>query len=136
MCHHDMIKKISAKDKETAVDFALRGEYYGYPHCCSLEFAVAIQTRTGSRQPEQQGMGLVTGFVPCFKHSKDILAGRITIDSLISNRIHPLPFPMDDDDDPVVEWAEDKMKGLDINAYYDLIVKNYNNSLITTNEEK
>lgn len=66
------------------------GEFFGYPQCCIDEFianASQLQEPTGTRKETAN-----YGFIPCEKHSREILAGTLTHDQLITDRLSPLPF--------------------------------------------
>jgi hypothetical protein len=71
------------------------GKSLGYPECCIKQFC--LQTPTfmklkGATYEDQLRFkashkdGVYTGFIPCTKHAKEILSGKITLDSLITNR--------------------------------------------------
>jgi hypothetical protein len=67
------------------------GEFFGYPQCCIDEFianASQFQGPTGTRKETAN-----YGFIPCERHSREILAGTLTHEQLISeDRLSPLPF--------------------------------------------
>lgn len=72
------------------------GKYFGYPLCCIQAFEV-ILVNAGRKKPEQRNplVHKHTGFIPCPDHAKQILEGKITLESLISGRICPHEFPED-----------------------------------------
>lgn len=53
------------------------GRHYGYPQCCIESFCNETVTR------RQRIAGNKSGFIPCKHHTKLILSGRITVQSLI-----------------------------------------------------
>jgi hypothetical protein len=79
------------------------GTKLGYPVCCILEFCdqpPAILKQAGATKDDlrrfeaAQINGKYTGFIPCKFHAKEILAGRITLASLIKDRSNEFPpFP-------------------------------------------
>lgn len=71
------------------------GKELGYPACCIQAFCdqPPIVLQMSTRTPEDVERyragcihGIFTGFIPCSIHAKQILAGEITIHSLIKNR--------------------------------------------------
>lgn len=80
------------------------GKYFGYPICCITSFE-NIQNNAGRRTAEQAYLTAIqgTGFTPCPKHAKEIVEGKITIESLIINRMCPLPFP----EEPPIEVIDE-----------------------------
>ena len=81
------------------------GKYFGYPECCIREYN-AILAKGGRKSPEQL---LVRsqhnhGFTPCTAHARRILLGVITVESLIRNRICPLPYPVEPDIEVIDEY--------------------------------
>jgi hypothetical protein len=80
------------------------GRDLGYPECCVKAFcdqppALLRERRTPSKDDQiryKAGCirGEFTGFIPCINHAKEIVAGRITLASLVKNR-HEMfpPFP-------------------------------------------
>jgi hypothetical protein len=68
-----------------------KGKYYGYPMCCIQAF---IQTYpTNSVTNAQVIVSEYTGFIPCVKHTEEILARKIQLEDLIlPTRQHPKPF--------------------------------------------
>ena len=65
------------------------GRHFGYPTCCIKQFCESngIDKQMRFKASKQ------TGFVPCSKHAKEILEGKITLESLIKNRKEERPFP-------------------------------------------
>ncbi len=69
------------------------GDYYGYPRCCQNDF-YEILCRKKDKTEEQQKAGNGTGFLPCVKHTEEILTEKIKLEDLIlPTRKHPKPFP-------------------------------------------
>lgn len=64
------------------------GKYYGYPQCC-------IDAFINDKSNRDQEIHKNQGFLPCQEHAKQIKEGKITIESLITNREHNEPFPFD-----------------------------------------
>jgi hypothetical protein len=79
------------------------GKKFGYPECCIKEFCDQPPELMEEMDPGENDIGRYkagclegefTGFIPCIKHSKMILAGEITLGSLIKDRDENLPeFP-------------------------------------------
>jgi hypothetical protein len=63
------------------------GKFYGYPDCCIYDFVNKIRTK------EQIKASKYSGFIPCVKHAEEILAKKIKIEDLISNRVCKSEFP-------------------------------------------
>lgn len=78
---------------ERRQEWALWGQYFGYPYCCILQFCLGgISDRTEEMSKASGG----TGFIPCHEHAKLILKGKITLESLIKDRDPLAPkFPND-----------------------------------------
>lgn len=77
------------------------GRFFGYPECCTEEFlknATTMTRTTGIRAEAAR-----EGFVPCEKHSRELLDGTVKYEDLILNRLCPLPFGYDRMYDPYVE---------------------------------
>lgn len=73
--------------------YAEQGLYYGYPICCIIDFINREYTLT----PEQQYFANTgNGFIPCLNCSIKLLKNKVTIESLLSNRLCKQPFPKDD----------------------------------------
>lgn len=71
------------------------GKELGYPECCINEFCSQPPILLKNSKPTQIDKdrykagcinGNFTGFIPCMKHAKEILNGKITLASLIQNR--------------------------------------------------
>lgn len=79
------------------------GKALGYPECCVNEFckespemleAYRVNKEMKLRFNAAHIDGKYTGFIPCLNHAKQILAGKITLTSLIKNRDPEFPeFP-------------------------------------------
>ena len=79
------------------------GKELGYPDCCIKEFCDQPPALLNNYKPTKDDIGRYeagcingdfTGFIPCVKHSKEILSGKITLASLITNRNKDFPpFP-------------------------------------------
>jgi hypothetical protein len=79
------------------------GRALGYPECCIREFCnqppSMLKNGTPSKDDKRRYKaslmnGEYTGFVPCSKHAAEIVAGKITLESLITNRDAKFPiFP-------------------------------------------
>jgi hypothetical protein len=79
------------------------GKELGYPDCCIKEFCDQPPELLHNNEPTKDDIGRYeagcingdfTGFIPCVKHSKEILSGKITLASLITNRNKDFPqFP-------------------------------------------
>lgn len=73
--------------------FDIYGWWLGYPVCCTNEFI-----KLGRIIPDNQRKAAnKTGFIPCQKHAEDVLSGKCTLESLITNRYHNYSFPNDTD---------------------------------------
>lgn len=70
----------------------ITGIYYGYPECCINSF---LQNLIHRKSPGKLRIkaGNKTGFIPCLCHAKKINSRKITIQSIIKNRIAKNPFP-------------------------------------------
>lgn len=68
------------------------GEYFGYPTCC-IDSWCKNHPQFYFNRPEVQRQASVEGFVPCLTHSEEIVAGTVTHEELIANRICPTAFP-------------------------------------------
>lgn len=94
------IKRLQTKWFETN---APSGRLFGYPECCIRAFGndpPEVMQRTMPTKEHLQRYaaacinGKFTGFIPCYEHAKQILSGKITLESLINNRLDSLPpFP-------------------------------------------
>ena len=81
------------------------GKYFGYPSCCIASYE-KIQSQGGRKTAEQAFIAATHGgnFIPCPAHAKQVLEGKITLASLISNRICLLPFPKEPSIDVIDEY--------------------------------
>jgi hypothetical protein len=72
------------------------GKYFGYPSCCINAYK-EIQSKAGRKTAEQSFVAAQNGgsFIPCHAHATQVLEGKITLKSLIQNRICTLPFPQE-----------------------------------------
>lgn len=69
------------------------GRYFGYPECCIRSF-VRGPIFASDRNPVQLKASNHTGFIPCVKHSKQVVSGKIKLEDLIlSTRKESKPFP-------------------------------------------
>lgn len=67
------------------------GEMLGYPDCCIKEFCQQPPQLMKGNPTKDDIMrykagcinGVFTGFIPCAEHAKQILQGKITLESLI-----------------------------------------------------
>lgn len=66
------------------------GIYFGYPKCCIEAFCYHQKGKPTDQQVEASQL---KGFIPCPKHTEEILQGKTTLESLIQNRKHYFPFP-------------------------------------------
>jgi len=71
------------------------GKALGYPDCCIKEFCNQPPILLKHSKPSKDDIrkykagflnGQFTGFIPCLFHAKEIIAGKITLQSLIKNR--------------------------------------------------
>lgn len=81
------------------------GKKLGYPDCCIKAFCdqppVILKRSAGNPSKDDKRRykagcinGVFTGFVPCADHAKQITMGKITLESLITNRDKEFaPFP-------------------------------------------
>lgn len=66
----------------------------GYPQCCVNEFCAQppelLKGKPTREDIQRHDAGFLnnqfTGFIPCAKHSREIIAREITLESLIKNR--------------------------------------------------
>lgn len=84
MKHQEIIKKWTEENKPI-------GEMLGYPDCCVKEFC-ELPPRLMTGKPNNNQIkrvkaasinGKYTGFIPCSNHAKQILLGKITLESLV-----------------------------------------------------
>lgn len=78
--------------------FISNGNYFGYPKCCINSFVYPIKKYgyiiLWSDRSELQKKVSKNGFIPCKKHAKMILEGKLKIEDLIlPTRKHEKPFP-------------------------------------------
>jgi hypothetical protein len=89
-----MAKKTKHPALDPMVDYTdhwtERGKYYGYPVCCIKSFLTTFEI-TEAQESVHEGHG----FLPCPECSQKILEGKATLESLITNRLCPTPFPED-----------------------------------------
>lgn len=91
-----------AKDNWYSINAPL-GKELGYPDCCIKEFCAQPPELLKGMSPNKDDIrrykaacidGKFTGFIPCIHHSKEIVSGKITLASLITNRNKEFPlFP-------------------------------------------
>lgn len=67
------------------------GIQYGYPTCCIKEFMQDLYN-TSNPYHTRNIPDNKTGFIPCRKHTQEVLEGKITLASLIKDRKHDVPF--------------------------------------------
>ncbi len=99
----NLVSDIKQSQKDWKEENEPYGKKLGYPDCCINEFCVQsplvlkLTNRTQSDIDRYQASlinGVYSGFIPCKKHAKQILAGKITLASLIKDRDVSLPpFP-------------------------------------------
>lgn len=80
------------------------GRALGYPECCIKEFCDQPPALLKKSKPTKDDIrrykagcldGQFTGFIPCAFHAREITMGKITLESLISNRSNEFPpFPI------------------------------------------
>lgn len=81
------------------------GRYFGYPTCCIKEYDRVLAS--GGRKSTEQILVQARhnhGFVPCTAHCQQILEGKTTIESLIHDRLCPLPYPEEPDIEVIDEF--------------------------------
>ncbi len=64
------------------------GVYFGYPHCCRIEFCNDI---INNRDPSERNID-GSGFIPCRKHYVQIQLKEIELKNLIVDRVSSVPF--------------------------------------------
>lgn len=79
------------------------GKKLGYPDCCIQQFCdqppellklTSVNENDRLRYDAACINGEYSGFIPCIRHAKQIMAGEITLESLIKNRDADMPaFP-------------------------------------------
>ena len=94
---------MSNTSKHTRDIYISNGIYYGYPRCCINEFIYRCN------QPINiSPLVCVNGFIPCKKHTQQIIDKVIDIKDLIKNRECIWEFPKDDEDAEYEEECENK----------------------------
>ncbi len=68
------------------IHWRCKGQHFGYPKCCIDSFCNQAVLRS------QRRAGNFSGFIPCKKHTKLILLKKITLASLIRDRMEPKHF--------------------------------------------
>lgn len=58
------------------------GRYFGYPECCIRSF-IRGPLFACDRNPVQLVASNGTGFIPCVKHAKQVVSGKIKLKDLI-----------------------------------------------------
>lgn len=92
------------------------GEFFGYHECCVNSFVNhAAKFKPGNISNLSKYQKLYykltegqTAFMPCPKHAKQIVKGKIKPSELVSNRICSTPFPITDDNTiyELEDWLE------------------------------
>jgi hypothetical protein len=98
-----MIPNIEKHKQDWFEENAPFGKELGYPECCIKEFCVQPPVLLKYQKPSKDDHlrfkaahlnGKFTGFIPCVEHAKQIVQGKITLASLITNRSPEFgPFP-------------------------------------------
>jgi len=90
----DILNKLDNRNisVDRAKFFIEKGLLFGYPQCCILQFINRFPTAAEGVSPE---VHKYQGFIPCEEHTKQIEEGKITLESLIVNRLYPENFPKD-----------------------------------------
>lgn len=102
-------------------DIVITGDFFGYPRCCSKDFALVMLTGAVTKSPYQSAVGEGTGFIPCNYHSILILEKIITLESLITNRVCKLPFPRQQQAKTVQKYINGRFEGLDVKKFVEEI---------------
>lgn len=85
-------EKLEKRKEEWYQENKPSGDILGYPECCIREFGNQPPELLRNRKPTKDDKrrykaacinGKFTGFIPCSKHAKQILKGKITLQSLI-----------------------------------------------------
>lgn len=79
--------------KDTIQHWRDMGKEFGYPQCCIDQFCSGVDFGRSDKLNKQDHVSGGYGFVPCDKHAIMIDKGEITLESLITERTHPIPFP-------------------------------------------
>ncbi len=78
------------------------GKYLGYPECCIKEFCDQPPHKLKDKEPTGRDKlrlqrsyinRVYTGFIPCYRHAREIQGGITKLTELIKNRRELLPFP-------------------------------------------
>lgn len=89
--HSEAVKIIK---NENMTHFEKTGRHFGYPACCIDWFVGRVfGNNPFPLTPEQEKVNGNNGFVPCPKCADRVASGEITIEDLIVDREHPLPYP-------------------------------------------
>lgn len=89
------MKNFQKHIEEWTAENAPLGKELGYPDCCIREFCnqpPALLRHSGVTKDDQRRYkagcinGQFTGFVPCSFHAREIVMGKITLESLIKDR--------------------------------------------------
>jgi hypothetical protein len=98
-----IVPNLEKRKEEWRIENEPVGKAFGYPECCIKEFCEQPPALLKSRVPTRDDYkrfeashidGQYTGFIPCSRHAKEILAGIIALPSLIKNRDGNIgPFP-------------------------------------------
>ncbi len=96
------MKTIKEEQEEWFKINAPYGKELGYPDCCIKEFcdqppALLKKMKEPTKDDKRRYKagcvdGQFTGFIPCAFHAKEIVMGRITLASLITNRNKDFPY--------------------------------------------
>lgn len=81
------------------------GVYFGFPHCCRLQFANDVAEGKSARERVING----SGFIPCTEHYLLIKAGSLKLEDLIKDRVCPRPFE-NEQEDPTPEILNEKLR--------------------------
>ncbi len=96
-------KTIREYKKEWFDENAPFGKKLGYPDCCIKAFCdqppellkkITLTENDMMRYESACINGVYSGLIPCIRHAKEIISGKITLASLIKNRSAEFPpFP-------------------------------------------
>ena len=91
-----MINNLQKLKDATFTENAPFGKELGYPDCCIKEFCdqppALLRSMKGPTKDDKRRYkagcinGQFTGFIPCAFYAKEIMMGKITLQSLIQNR--------------------------------------------------
>lgn len=73
-----------------------KGEFFGYPVCCSHSFMNFCYHKDKYPRNPIQSKNTDEGLVPCVKHAKLITKNKIAIKDLIHDRVCSVPFSIND----------------------------------------